>query len=112
MSDPLKTGFLREQGSTEEQLLKNEAVLRDFEDVMKTSCGRRFIWRLMGNSNLMQNAMTGNSYTYYLLGQQSISNELVQILFTERFLPLFRQMQDEALLEMKAEKKKKEQKDV
>lgn len=114
MADPLvQTGYLMNPGQTEAQRRLNEEVLADLEAVMSTVPGRRFVWRILGKSNLKQNAMTGNSMTYYLLGQQSVSNELIDVFFTERFLPLFRRMQDEAIAEskMKQEQKPKELKD-
>ena len=115
MADVLEqTGYLLKKGDSEEVKRQNEEVLSDMEAVMSTRPGRRFVWRLMGKSNLKQNAMTGNSMTYYLLGQQSVSNELIDVFFTKRFLALFRQMQDEALAdaEMRQETKKKELNDV
>jgi hypothetical protein len=113
MADPLVQGYLMHPGQTEEQRRLNEDVLRDLEAVMSAREGRRFVWRILGKSNLKQNAMTGNSMTYYLLGQQSVSNELIDVFFTERFLPLFRQMQDEAIADgkIKQEPKSKELKD-
>lgn len=114
MSDPLEQGYLLNGGQTEEQKRLNEEVLNDLESVMASRPGRRFLWRVLGKSNLTQNAMTGNSMTYFLLGQQSVSNELIEVFFTERFLPLFRQMQDEAIadVKMKQEIKKRELNDV
>jgi hypothetical protein len=114
MSDPLKqTSYLLKAGDSEAAKRANEKVLNDLETVMSTRQGRRFIWRLMGKSNLKENAMTGNSFTYFLLGQQSVSNELIDILFTERFIPLFRRMQDEALEDQKVtDNSKQEKKDV
>lgn len=111
MDDPLKSGSLLEKAVTEAQLRKNEEVLDDIEVVMGTEAGRRFVWRLLQKSDLFNDAMTGNSYTYFILGQQSVVRELTQVLFAERFLLLFRKMQDEAILAMKAEKKKMEAKD-
>lgn len=115
MADVLEqSGYLLKKGDSEEQKRQNEEVLSDLAAVMSTRAGRRFIWRLMGKSNLKQNAMTGNSMTYYLLGQQSVSNELIDVFFSERFLAQFRQMQDEALADakMKQETKTKELNDV
>lgn len=114
MADPLDQGYLLNVGQTEEQKRLNEEVLTDLEAVMSSRVGRRFVWRILGKSNLTQNAMTGNSMTYFLLGQQSVSNELFEVFFTERFLPLFRQMQDEAIADAKIKKeiKKKELNDV
>ena len=53
----------------------------------------------MKNGNLFTDPFTGNSATYYNLGQQSTVRELMQVLFTTRFIELFRTMQDEALVE-------------
>ena len=99
MSDPLEKKddvFLLGGGNA--QLTKeNKRSLNDLEVVLSTKSGRRFIWRIVKKSALMMNAMTGNSQTYFILGQQSIGQDLIQTLFTDRFIGSFRKMQDEAL---------------
>jgi len=114
MADPLKSGYLMSQETTAEQVRQNDDVLADLETVLESRQGRRFVWRLLEKSNLKQNAMTGNSQTFFILGQQSVSNELMGILFSERFLSKFRLMQDEAISDekMRRETRKKELKDV
>ena len=98
MGDPLNREPYFDLQGAEEQA----AFLTVIEDVLKTEHGRRFIWEMIKRSGLLNNAMTGNSWTYFVLGQQQPGNELMQILQTERFLLLYRKMQDEALLREKA----------
>lgn len=96
MADPLKQGAYGSDGVPDTQ------ALDDLEVVMVTESGRRHVWRQIKRSNLMTDPMTGNSMTFYNCGQQSVGRELVMVLNTERFLHLYRKMQDEALQAEKA----------
>lgn len=106
MSDPLASVVLSDGGAADDRA----AMLDDLAVVMKSAAGRRFVWRIVKKSGLTHNAMTGNSYTYFQLGVQQLGNELVQLLFTERFLPDFRKMQDEHLFAEKARLNKTKEK--
>ncbi len=88
-------------------------MLEELETVMETERGRAFVWRLIKKAGVINNAMTGNSWTYFRLGMQVLGNELMRIMYTDRFLKLFRMMQDEALLAERARlNADKEKKDV
>lgn len=79
-----------------------DTFLDDLKEIMGRAAGRRLIWAILGSSGITKNAMTGNSHTYFILGNQLLGNELMQILNTDRFLHLYRKMQDEALAATKA----------
>ncbi len=95
--DPLAPSYLLETGDSEAVRARNAQLLNDLEAVMKTEAGRRYVWRQIKCSNLNSNAMTGNAMTYFNLGQQSTGQELMTLMFSDRFLKSFRLMQDEAL---------------
>jgi len=102
MNDPLKlTG---EPKSNEDARIRNDRALADLAEVMSAPPGRRFVWSLMKRSSLLENAFSGKAATTdFLLGQQFVVQELLQVLWTSRFMPVFRLMQDEAMESDKAE---------
>lgn len=76
---------------------------QDLLDVMRTASGRRVIWAFLAASNLTHNAMGPSvEQTAFNLGMQELGNKLMALFFTDRFLKVFRTMQDEALEAEKA----------
>jgi hypothetical protein len=108
--DPLESNFLLKPAVSDEAKEHNERILSDMAAVMDTPHGRRFIWAIMQKSPLYQTLVRRDSSIYILAGQMSVTQEFMTIARSERFLPLFRLMEDEAILNAKAEKSKRENK--
>lgn len=49
----------------------------DLRKVMETEEGRRFVWRIMAASGVLQNAHHGGEIRDYLLGRQSVGQDVM-----------------------------------
>lgn len=54
----------------------------DFKWIMSDERGRRFMWDLLGECGMYRDPMTGNSQTFYNLGQQRVGRWLTERLHT------------------------------
>ncbi len=75
--------------------LKREIELDDLQAVLSTASGRRFVWRLIEQAGPLQEAFTGNSTTFYILGKQAFGRRILELILSE-FPDLFVIMQKEA----------------
>lgn len=83
---------LRQQKA--EAKLQGKQFENDIRSVMSTVSGRRVMWWLLSQAALGQDPMTGNSMTFYRLGEQAIGKKLHVALWTAD-KQAFRLMQDE-----------------
>lgn len=77
-----------------ESRLSDKQFKADMEFVMSSPSGRRVLWWLLEQAALGQDPMTGNSMTFYRLGEQSIGKKLHVAMWKASKL-LYRLMQDE-----------------
>lgn len=88
----------RSHGQTPEQKQKQALArrqqLEDLRGVMSTSEGRRFMWRLLGETNLFALSYTGNAETYFREGRRSVGLNLFKDLH-EACHKLYQQMEQE-----------------
>lgn len=61
---------IREQAKAQSNL--------DFKWLMSDERGRRFMWELLGECGMYRDPMTGNSQTFYNLGQQRVGRWLTE----------------------------------
>lgn len=54
----------------------------DFKWLMSDERGRRFMWELLTECRVYHDPMTGNSQTFYNLGQQRVGRWLIERLHT------------------------------
>lgn len=63
-----------------ESKVQNEALLLAYKSLLKSPDGKRVMWDLLSFCGVFRNAMTGNSRTYYNLGQQSVGQYIMVML--------------------------------
>lgn len=72
--------YILEQKRELENRLKNEALLLAFKTMLKSPDGKRVLWDILSFCGVFQNAMTGNSKTYFNLGRQSVGQYIMVML--------------------------------
>jgi len=72
--------YIRDEKKVLEQRVKNEALLLSFKTMLKTPDGKRVLWDILSFCGVFQNAMTGNSKTYFNLGRQSVGQYIMVML--------------------------------
>lgn len=77
-SDPVS---VKAQGILTE--LRSQREQEDLRQIVSTPVGRRFVRRLLDETGPLQNAMTGNANTYFILGKQEVGKKLMSQLLTE-----------------------------
>jgi len=63
-----------------EQRVKNDALLLAFKTMLKNPDGKRVLLDILSFCGVFQNAMTGNSRTYFNLGRQSVGQYIMLML--------------------------------
>ena len=74
--------------------LTDKRLGEDIRAVMDTASGRRVLWWLLEQAAIGQDPMTGNSMTFYRLGEQAIGKKL-HVEMWKASKQLYRLMQDE-----------------
>jgi hypothetical protein len=72
--------YIKDNAKELEQRLKNEALLLAFKTMLKSPDGKRVLWDILSFCGVFQNAMTGNSMTYFNLGRQSVGQYIMVML--------------------------------
>jgi len=72
--------YIRDEKKELEQRMRNEALLLSFKTMLKSPDGKRVIWDILSFCGVFQNAMTGNSRTYFNLGRQSVGQYIMLML--------------------------------
>ncbi|HLT01104.1 MAG TPA: hypothetical protein VK001_02955 [Geminicoccaceae bacterium] len=49
-----------------------EEAAADLREVLSTEGGRRFVWRLLGDSGIFRTSFTGNSETFFREGERNV----------------------------------------
>ncbi len=62
------------------QRLENKKLLAAFKNVLRHPDGKRVMWDILSFCGVFQNAMTGNSRTYFNLGRQSVGQYMMLML--------------------------------
>ena len=75
--------------------------------ILNSQEGRQVLWEIMAECGTFQNAFTGNSQTFFLLGKQFIGQMLLGEINSIDY-KLFQTMQDEAFLRVQIQKEQKE----
>lgn len=66
-----------DKASQEAQRVEREQELNDIRYLLSTPSGIRFFRRIMAKFGLFRNAMTGNSNTFFHLGEQNVTQWLL-----------------------------------
>ena len=69
--------YVRDQEKELNQRLQNEGLLLAYKAMLNDPDGKRVLWDLLSFCGVFQNAMTGNSRTYFNLGRQSVGQYLM-----------------------------------
>ena len=69
--------YVRDQEKELNQRLQNEGLLLAYKAMLNNPDGKRVLWDLLSFCGVFQNAMTGNSRTYFNLGRQSVGQYLM-----------------------------------
>lgn len=72
--------YIRAEQKELENKVTNEELLMAFKSMLKSPDGRRVLWDLLSFCGVFQNAMTGNSRTYFNLGRQSVGQYIMVML--------------------------------
>jgi hypothetical protein len=60
-----------------ERLAKNQELVLAYKRLISDPDGKRVLWDILQFCGVFQNAMTGNSRTYFNLGRQSVGQYLM-----------------------------------
>ena len=60
-----------------ERLAKNKSLMLAYKSMLKSPDGKQVLWDILKFCGVFQNAMTGNSKTYFLLGRQSVGQYIM-----------------------------------
>ena len=60
-----------------QRLAKNQDLMLSYKSMLKSADGKRVLWDILSFCGVFQNAMTGNSRTYFNLGRQSVGQYLM-----------------------------------
>ena len=60
-----------------ENRLKSKQLLLAYKSLMKTPDGKKVLWDILEFCGVFQNAMTGNSWTYFNLGKGSVGQYIM-----------------------------------
>lgn len=60
-----------------ENLAKNQDLMLAYKSMLNSPDGKRVLWDILSFCGVFQNAMTGNSRTYFNLGRQSVGQYLM-----------------------------------
>ena len=63
-----------------ERLAADEALILSYKVMLSSPDGKRVLWDILSFCGVFRNAMTGNSKTYFNLGQQSVGQYLMMAL--------------------------------
>ena len=59
------------------QLAENQSLMLSYKSMLSSPDGKRVLWDILSFCGVFQNAMTGNSRTYFNLGRQSVGQYLM-----------------------------------
>ena len=78
MSDEYNAADPQAAEAMQEKLRRDrETELNDIRFMLKTPAGQRFFRRVFAQFGLFRNAMTGNSNTFFRLGEQNVAQWLL-----------------------------------
>jgi hypothetical protein len=60
-----------------ERLSANKELLLSYKTMLQSPDGKRVLWDILSFCKVFQNAMTGNSWTYFNLGQASVGQYIM-----------------------------------
>jgi hypothetical protein len=60
-----------------QRLAKNQELMLSYKSMLQSADGKRVLWDILTFCGVFQNAMTGNSKTYFNLGRQSVGQYLM-----------------------------------
>lgn len=60
-----------------ERLAKNKDLMLSYKSMLQSADGKRVLWDILSFCGVFQNAMTGNSRTYFNLGRQSVGQYMM-----------------------------------
>lgn len=80
--DPLHEKRLIVQSAEEARSLAREKLLSDVRAVMRTEAGRNVLWHCMELGRIFADPFTGNSETFFRLGEQKVSREIYLLVKT------------------------------
>ena len=63
-----------------ERLSENKDLMLSYKSMLQSPDGKRVLWDILSFCGVFQNAMTGNSRTYFNLGRQSVGQYLMAAL--------------------------------
>ena len=63
-----------------QRLAESEGLLLSYKSMLQSPDGKRVLWDILSFCGVFRNAMTGNSRTYFNLGQQSVGQYLMAAL--------------------------------
>lgn len=78
MADPRKRK--RDEDTTEEEKklleLRQQIIDEDIKKLLETPYGKRILWLFLEWSGMFQDPMTGNSWTFYKIGEQNLGRKI------------------------------------
>lgn len=81
---------------TEDKLARQrKQELNDVRSIMQTPEGRRYIWRMLGETGVFRTSFTGNSTTFFNEGMRNVGLKILADV-NEASPELYYQMQTEA----------------
>ena len=60
-----------------EKLAANEQLVLSYKAMLNNPDGKRVLWDILSFCKVFQNSMTGNSWTYFNLGQASVGQYII-----------------------------------
>lgn len=60
-----------------QRLADNKELLLAYKSMLNNPDGKRVLWDILSQCEVFQNAMTGNSWTYFKLGKSSIGQYIM-----------------------------------
>lgn len=60
-----------------EKLTHNKELLLAYKSMLSSADGKRVLWDILSYCGVFQNAMTGNSWTYFNLGKASVGQYIM-----------------------------------
>jgi len=69
--------YVKGKEDEHQRLAKNQELMLSYKSMLKSPDGQRVLWDILTFCGVFQNAMTGNSRTYFNLGRQSVGQYLM-----------------------------------
>ena len=69
--------YVEGQKEESQRLANNKSLMLAYKSMLGSPDGRRVLWDILSFCGVFQNAMTGNSRTYFNLGRQSVGQYLM-----------------------------------